>query len=416
MWINPLEADHILVGNDGGLMISHDRLESFDQVTNLPITTPFNVAVSNTSGEFWLYCCIQDFSGMRGLVNVSGDRADVNWMQRWERAPGDEAGRQAVDPTDPTIVYSVRRYGGGPSRTVVTMGPTPPRQPGARRGGRGAGARAQRGARGRGGARGQRGARGRRGQQRGGGRGRRGRGAAGPDFGGEQKRAQWVSPIVISPHDNERALFGAQFVFLTDNSGESWQRISPDLTNYDPEKQGNIQHAVVFAISESPIEKGVIYAGTDDGNMQVTRNQGQSWTLISDGLPEGRCISSIEASHFDAGTVFMTITGRRHNDFDSYVYKSTNYGENWTLISNNIPGSPANVIRQDPVKRDLLYLGTDKGVYVSTDGGDEWNVLGKGLPTVYAQDLVLQTKEDYVVISTHGRGCWILDIRELRRN
>ena len=219
---------------------------------------------------------------------------------------------------------------------------------------------------------------------------------------------------MISPHDPNRVLYGAQYVFLSDDQGENWKKISPDLSNYDEEKQGNIAHAVMFAISESPVEKGVIYAGTDDGNIHVTRDEGETWKLVNAGLPEGRCVSSIEASHFDAGTVFMTMTGRRHDDFNTYVYRSTDYGDNWTLISNNIPMSSANVIKQDPKDKETLYVGTDKGVYVTTNNADEWHVLGKGLPTVYVHDMALHPTEDMAVIATHGRGCWVLDIRDIR--
>ncbi|MDA7979276.1 MAG: hypothetical protein MPJ50_10975 [Pirellulales bacterium] len=382
MWINPNDNSHVLVGNDGGVMISHDMLASYERGQNLPISTPFNVGISVTPEKFWLYSCLQDSSGYRGLVDLSSGRDSVTWMKRWERAPGDEAGRQAIDPTDPTIVYSVRRYGGGPSRTTVSNE--------SRQGGRRSG---------------------------GGGRNRQGGGRAGrPDFGGERKRAQWVSPLIISPHDPKRVLYGAQFVFLSDDQGENWRKISPDLTNYDRDKQGNIAHAVMFALSESPVEKGVIYAGTDDGNVQVTRDEGENWTLVTDGLPEGRCVSSIEASHFDAGTVYITMTGRRHDDFETYVYKSTNYGETWTRISSNIPMSSANVVRQDQKNKDLLFVGTDKGTYVTTNGGEKWDVLGSGLPTVYVHDMVLHPTEDMAVIATHGRGCWVLDIRGLRTN
>ncbi len=418
MWINPNDNKHILVGNDGGLMISRDYLESYER-PQLPISTPFNLGISYTDQKFWLYGCFQDSGGYRGLIDLSGGRDNVSWMDAWERAPGDEAGRQVVDPTDPTIVYSVRRYGGGPTKSEVGDEPGQGRRGG--RFGRGGQARDAVQARddddqqgdaqqGNANQQGQRG-RGRQGRGQGGGRGAR---QSGPDFGEATKRAQWVSPLVISPHDPKRVLYGAQFVFLTDDQGENWKQISPDLTNYDEEKQGNIAHAVVFAISESPVEKGVIYAGTDDGNLQVTRDEGENWKLVTNGLPEGLCVSSIEASHFDAGTVFMTMTGRRHDIFDTYIFKSTDYGDTWKRISANIPMASANVIKQDPKNKDLLYAGTDKGVYVSTNGGEHWDVLGSGLPTVYVHDLAVHPTEDMAVIATHGRGCWLLDIRALR--
>lgn len=378
MWINPTDSNHVLVGNDGGILISHDKLETAARPRNLPISQPYNVAVSMEQGGFWAYLACQDNGAWRGFVDLSNGRNSII-RQEWSSAAGDEAGRHAVDPTNPDIVYSVSRYGGGLARTDYG---TPVVQEAAA----------------------------------GGGRRRHNSTPIQPDFGDDRKRAQWVSPLILSPHDPNRVLYGAQFVFLSDDRGDNWRRISPDLTNVHPDRQGNIAHAIVFAISESPVEKGVIYAGTDDGNVQVTRNEGETWKNINAGLPEGRVVANIEASHFDAGTVFITVNGKRHNDFECYVYKSTDYGETWERISGNIPGSPANVVKQDPANKDLLYVGTDRAVYVTTNGGENWEVLGADLPTAYVHDLVIQTVEDYAVIATHGRGIFVLDIRELRQS
>ncbi len=375
IWINPEDSTHVVMVNDGGVMISHDSFKTHLHPTNLQIAHGYNCGISQEAGKFWIYICTQDTGGWRGLVDLSRGRDSIV-HQRWESATGDEAGRQVVDPSNPNLVYSVSRYGGGPTmtdygETVIT-------------------------------------------KRRGRTRKSHKRKKIAIKWDGEKKRAQWVSPLVMSPHDNKRLMYGAQFVFLTDDGGENWQRISPDLTNFDPQKQGNIPHALVFSIAESAVEKGVIYAGTDDGNIQVTRDNGGTWTKVSDGLPEGRCVASLEASHFDAGTVFAAINGKRHDDFECYLFKSTNYGANWQRISANIPGSIANVIKQDPGNKDLLFAGTDRGVYVTTDGAKSWAVLGKGLPTVYVHDLALQTVEDFVAITTHGRGCYVLDIRDLR--
>ncbi|KPK75681.1 MAG: hypothetical protein AMJ79_10320, partial [Phycisphaerae bacterium SM23_30] len=245
--------------------------------------------------------------------------------------------------------------------------------------------------------------------------GRRSRGTSiAPNFEGERKRAQWVSPIIISPHDNKRLLYGAQFVFLTNDQGESWKRISPDLTNYDPAKQGNIAYSTVFAIDESPVRKGLIYAGTDDGLVQVTQDEGQTWTNVSASLPPDHCIASIDASAFDEATVYVVVNGKRVNDFNCYVFKSTDYGQTWTNIAGGIPGSIANVVKEDPTNKNILYVGTDRGVYVTIDGGQKWEVLGTGLPSVYAQDLAIQTVEHVAVIATHGRGAWVIDLIPVR--
>jgi photosystem II stability/assembly factor-like uncharacterized protein len=223
-----------------------------------------------------------------------------------------------------------------------------------------------------------------------------------------------VAPLIISPHSTKRLLWGAQFVFLTDDGGSSWRKISADLTNYDPEKQGNIAYSTVWSIAESPLKKGLIYAGTDDGNFHTTRDEGATWTLNTAGLPAGRFFSSIEASRLDEGTVYITISGKRHNDFNSYVFRSTDYGATWTDIGSDVPGECANVIRQDPEDGNILYLGTDRAVYVSLDGGDSWAVLGTGLPTVYVHDIVVQRPENVLAIATHGRSSWVIDLLPVR--
>jgi photosystem II stability/assembly factor-like uncharacterized protein len=368
MWINPTDSNHLLVVNDGGLMISHDKFATHDHPTNLPISQLYNAGVSMAMEKFQIYSSVQDHGAWRGEVDLTQGRNNIQ-RKTWEGAPGDESGRHAVDPLNPDIVYSVSRYGGGPNRTDYSS--------------------AVEGSR------------------------RRGVSVA-PDFGEDTKRAQWVSPIIVSPHSNERLLYGAQFVFVTDNRGDEWKKISPDLTNFDPEKQGNIAYSIVFSIAESPLKKGLIYAGTDDGNVQVTRDEGETWKKVIAGLPEGRCISSIAASAFDEGTVYATVNGKRHDDFNCYVFKSTDYGETWVNIANNCPGSITNVVKEDPTNADILYLGTDLGAYVTTDSGESWTVLGRGLPTVYVHDFVVHTNEHVGVIATHGRGAWVIDLLPVR--
>ncbi len=403
-WINPDDSNHVVIVNDGGLMISHDQVQTYFSPTNLSIAHLYNCGVSQSEGKFWIYSSAQDTGAWRGLVDLSRGRDSIV-AQIWERATGDESGRHAVDPENPDVVYSVSRYGGGPAKTdygtkveIERRGRTfrsykredvSVKWPSQRR--------------------------------------RRGSDADGeqeetaePEVNEvglkktDQKRAQWVSPLVISPHSSQRIFCGAQFVFCSDDGGNSWKKISPDLTNFSPARQGNIAHSVVFSISESPVEKGVIYAGTDDGNLQVTRDNGATWVNVSDGLPAGLCVASLEACHFEAGTVYAVINGKRHDEFECYLFRSKDYGANWQRISSNIPDANANVIKQDPANKDLLFVGTDRAVYVSTDGAETWHVLGKGLPTVYVHDLALQTKEDFAVIATHGRGCYVLDIRDLR--
>ena len=369
MWIDPTDSNHMLVVNDGGVMISKDGFATHLHPTNIPIGQMFNADVTQTALRFYIYSNIQDHGSWRGKVDVSAGRDKITWTP-WESAPGDEAGRHAVDPTDPNLVYGVTRYGGGPYR-ADNWDIDPKRN--------------------------------------------RARSVTiTPDFGGEKKRAQWVSPILVSPHDPARLLYGAQFVFLTDDRGASWRRISPDLTNFDPARQGNIAYSTIFSLSESPLRKGLIYAGTDDGNIHVTRDEGATWDNISAGLPRERVIASITASRYDEGTVYVVVNGKRHDDFNTYLFKSSDFGKTWTDIGAGVPGGIANVVKEDPVARNLLYLGTDLAVYATMDGGRSWSVLGAGLPTVFVHDIVVQVPESFLVIGTHGRGAWVLDLLPVR--
>ncbi len=375
LWMNPEDKNHSIVVNDGGLMFTHDDFATYEHPVNLPIGHQFSLAATQTEGKFWLYSNIQDSGAWRGEIDMTAGRDNITWTE-WTSTVGDEAGRHAIDPTNPDIVFGTTRYGGGPYIMDFSL-PVPEPVEGQRR--------------------------------------RRSRGQnIAPDFGEERKRAQWNAPIIISPHSTKRVLYGAQFVFLTDDAGENWKQISPDLTNFDPEKQGNIAFSTVWSIAESPLKKGLIYAGTDDGNFHTTMDEGETWTLNTAGLPSGLFISSIEASRVDEGTVYITVNGKRHNDFNSYVYRSTDYGKTWIDIGSDVPGECANVIRQDPEDGSILYLGTDRSVYVSLDGGDSWQVLGSNLPTVYVHEIVVQTAENVLAIATHGRSAWVIDIIPVR--
>ncbi|MBM4187994.1 MAG: glycosyl hydrolase [Gemmatimonadetes bacterium] len=243
-------------------------------------------------------------------------------------------------------------------------------------------------------------------------------------------RMQWTFPIVFSPHDPNTLYVGSSVVFKTTNEGESFTAISPDLTRNDPRTLGpsggpitkdqtSVEYyATVFTISESPVEQGVIWTGSDDGVIAVTRNGGQSWERVTPpGLPEWARISIIEASAHAKGTAYFAANRFQLNDFGPYLYRTTDYGKTWTKIVAGItPGEFARVIREDPVRQGLLFAGTERGVWVSFDDGANWQSLRRNLPPVPIHDL--QVKEGDVVLGTHGRGFWIMDdissLRQLR--
>jgi photosystem II stability/assembly factor-like uncharacterized protein len=184
---------------------------------------------------------------------------------------------------------------------------------------------------------------------------------------------------------------------------------SPDLTYNDPDELGDIPYQTITAISESPLKFGLIYVGTDDGKVQITRDGGQEWKEIMKGLPYKRWVSRVVASAYKESRVYLTLNGKRDDDLTDYIYCSEDYGENWKDISGNIPGGPVNVIREDTKNPDILYVGTDLGVYVSLNRGETWHVLGKGLPITFVHDLVIHKRDDKLVIGTHGRGVWVID-------
>jgi photosystem II stability/assembly factor-like uncharacterized protein len=195
---------------------------------------------------------------------------------------------------------------------------------------------------------------------------------------------------------------------MSRDKGNTWEIISRDLTVNDPKKSGDISFQTIQTIDESPMRAGLIYAGTDDGRVWRTKDFGKTWSEIRSGKVPQRWISRIVASRYDLGTVYMTQTGRRDDDFQVYVWKSTDFGDTWTDISANIPVGPVNVIREDPVKKDILYAGTDASVYVSTDGGKKWEVLGD-LPFAYVHDLQIHPRDNMIIVATHGRGMFVLD-------
>jgi hypothetical protein len=280
----------------------------------------------------------------------------------FEGAPGGEGSSHAIDPTDPRTVYSAGFYG-TISRSVLGKDgnwqskrvlPRPfPNEP--------------------------------------------------------RLRGQWVAPFIISPHNPNVIYHGMQYLFMSRDKGDSWERISPDLTRNIKSELGDIPFQTLFAIAESPLKFGLIYVGTDDGNVHVTKDGGKTWKKIMNGLPYQKWVSKMVASAYDMSTVYMTQNGKRDDDFNPYVWKSTDFGNTWEDISGNIPLGPVNVIREDPVDRNILYVATDVGVYVTKDGGKTWNVLGGNLPSVYALDLIIHPRDNIVVIATHGRGMWAID-------
>ncbi|HEX7938389.1 MAG TPA: glycosyl hydrolase, partial [Gemmatimonadaceae bacterium] len=239
-------------------------------------------------------------------------------------------------------------------------------------------------------------------------------------------RFTWTFPLTISPFDHNRVYVGSQYVMVTQDGGRSWQEISPDLTRNDKSRQirsggltpdniGVEYAGVVFAIAESKVTKGLIWAGTNDGQVQLTRDNGATWTNLTKNIPgllDWGTISNIEPSKYDAGTAYLTVDGHQVNNRDPWIYRTTDYGKTWTLIVNGIPKSPlsyAHVVREDPVRKGMLYAGTENGLYVSWDDGANWQPLQNNLPHAPVYWITVQERFNDLVVATYGRGFWILD-------
>lgn len=364
LWIDPNNSDYLVNTNDGGVYISYDGGENWRNFYhNLPLVQFFNVNY-DLSDPFRVYGSVQDHGSFTGVVDLSRGRLNIPAVE-FDNAPGGEGSHHAVDPTDPAIVYSAGFYG-RISRTNVETGDGETIVPE-------------------------------------------------PEEGELAFRGQWLAPFIISPHNPRIIYHGMNYLFRSWNQGETWERISPDLSNNDRSQLGDISYQTITALSESPFQFGLIYAGTDDGRVHRTNDGGDNWTEIVDGLEPGKFTSRIVASAFDENTVYLSQNGKRDDDFTPYVWRSMDQGATWEDISANIPLGPVNVVREDPKNPNVLYVGTDVSAYVSIDGGASWDVLGEGLPSTFVSDIVIHPREDILVASTHGRGVWALDVRPLQQ-
>ncbi len=359
LWVDPDNTDYMLSGNDGGVYVTYDAGKNWRHFVDIPVIQFYNVAF-DMAEPFRIYGSVQDHFSFSGEVDLSFGRDRIQPVE-WKSAPGGEGSTHGIDPRDPNLVYSCGFYG-SLSRSVLNKRRWSSKNI-----------------------------------------------LPVMDEGEMPLRGQWVAPFILSPHNPDIIYHGMQYVFKSTDQGSTWEQISPDLTYNDINKIGDISYQTLFALSESPVKAGLLYAGTDDGRLHVTKNSGGEWTEILSGLPKNKWISRVVASQYDLSTVYMTQNGKRDDDFQVYIWKSEDYGENWTDISGNIPLGPVNVIREDTKNPNILYVGTDIGVYISKDQGETWTVLGD-LPSTYVHDLVIHPRDNMMIIATHGRGMFALDL------
>jgi len=388
MWIDPDNPKITYVAHDGGFVMTDDGGVTSKRAVGIQGTQFYNVEVDNQS-PFYAYGSIQDSGSRRVAIDLSKGR-DTLQPLAWTSAPGGEGSNQAIDPVNPNIVYSHGYYGQF-TRTDLTPQPQAAPPP-TKKGGGGGG--------------------------RGGGVSKDIRPQIGP--GEPELRAQWMAPIIVSQHDHNTIYAGYQYVYRSHDRGDTWERISGDLTDNNPAQMGvnpfAIPYQTITQIAESPRKAGLLYVGTDDGHVHVTMDDGKTWTELTKNVPLAtrKWVSRLVASKYDDATVYLAQRGREDDDFAPYLWKSIDYGKTWKSIVGNIPSGSINVIREDPTVPNLLYAANDFGVYVSTNGGQKWNVLGGNLPTNEVSDLQIQPRDNIIVISTYGQGMWVMDALKVR--
>jgi len=377
LWIDPGSPDHIVAGCDGGIYETWDRGENWRFVDNLPLTQFYKIAADNALPFYNVYGGTQDNSTLGGPSRTTSEHGISN--RDWFVTLGGDGFKPGVDPENPDIVYSQWQHG-NLWRLDRASGEKLSIQP-----------------------------------------------QTEPDE--DPARWNWDSAFLISPHQSRRLYFASQRVYRSDDRGDSWRPVSPDLTrNIDRnrlEVMGRVWgvdtvsknrstsfFGTVVSLTESPRVEGLLYAGTDDGVVQVSEDGGESWREIREfpGVPDMAYVSDLEASWHDDDTAFAVIENHKSGDFLPYVLKTTDRGATWTSISSDLPESGiAYTIAEDPVVPGLLFVGTEFGVHVTRDGGKHWVEMGSGLPTIAVRDLVIQARESDLVVGTFGRGIFVLD-------
>jgi photosystem II stability/assembly factor-like uncharacterized protein len=403
LWIDPSNSDRFYVANDKGAYGTFDRGEHFVMYDNMDIGQFYAVTLDNRD-PYYVYGGLQD-SGNWGGPSNSRDVSGI-FTDHWFKFHSGDGFHTTVDPNDWHTVYTesqgggIRRYDAVFRQVGHSIVPNPSTI--------------------------------------------LNWSDVLPDYSGDTSRLpepafrfNWSAPLILSPHDSKTLLFGGNYLFRSRDRGETWTIISPDLSTNDPvltnpesggltrDVTGAETHATAMTISESPLIPGTIWVGTDDGNVQLTRDAGGTWTNVRTNIPTaaargGRTslrpvpartwVSRVEASHFDPATAYVSFDGHRSDDFKPYIYRTTDYGQTWTDVTANLPqDEPVYVVKEDLKNPRLLFAGTERTVWTSIDGGTSWHRLANGLPTVPVHDLVIHPRDGDLVAATHGRSIWILD-------
>lgn len=379
IWVNPHNSQHIIDGNDGGIDISWDGGENWHTVQNGPWAEVYQVAY-DMRDPYYVYIGLQDNGSWAGPSDSRQKKGILN--HHWRPVGGGDGFYTQVDPRDHNYVYRNLQMG-GIQRHVQSHGQEIDIMPRS-------------------------------------------------SLDEEPYRFNWNSPILLSPHNPDILYFGGNFLFKSMDKGDSWVKISPDLSTNDPEKQkdsggpitvdntGAEIHCSIFTIAESPVTAGILWVGTDDGNLWLSRDQGKKWDNVIKnikGLPPHSWVSRVEPSHFAEGTIYVTFDRHRSDDYAPYIYRSDNFGKTWESLRANLPKTGyLYVIREDPQNRNLLYTGSEFGLFFSFNRGKKWLPFKKGFPTASVRDIAVHPRDNDLIVGTHGRGVYIFDdIRPLQQ-
>lgn len=363
LWINPKNPNHLINGNDGGVNITYDDGKTWIK-NNSPSVGQFYAINVDNQTPYNVYGGLQDNGVWKGANNAPEDRS---WQQYghypWEMIMGGDGMQIEIDNRNPNIVYTGYQFGNYYRLNLETEDQTyiqPKHQ-----------------------------------------------------LGESPYRFNWQTPIELSNHNQDILYLGGNKLLRSLDQGNTWEAISNDLTNGG--KKGNVAYGTLTSISESPFQFGLIYAGSDDGLIHVTKNSGATWQNISTLFPKDLWVSRVIASSHKKERVYVTLNGYRWDDFSTYVYMSDDFGQTWKDISSNVPMSPVNVIKEDPVNQNMLYLGTDNGAYVSFNKGETWQAFSKGLPAVAVHDLVIHQETNDLLLATHGRSIYKTNVANLQK-
>jgi photosystem II stability/assembly factor-like uncharacterized protein len=362
LWINPNKPGHLINGNDGGVNITYDDGKNWIKNNSTEVGQFYAINVDYEK-PYNVYGGLQDNGVWKGPHNsIENKRWNMNGKYPWEMIMGGDGMEIQIDNRDSNTVYTGFQFGfyyrleldSGKRKSIKPV----------------------------------------------------------HELGESPYRFNWQTPILLSPHNQDILYFGTNHFHKSNDRGDSWQLTSKDLTNGG--KKGNVPYGTITTIAESPLVKDLLYVGSDDGLIHVSKNGGETWKNISKNLPQDMWVSKVYASSHNEKVIYASLNGYRWDNFSPYLYKSENYGKTWTSLSSNLPDSPINVVIEDNVNQNILYVGNDHGVYVSLDSGTNWEPFSSGLTSAAVHDLVIQKDENHLLVGTHGRSIYLTEIEKIQ--